>query len=390
MKKSKINLRKIKSKNIFKVVFLFLFCFLGVFVFLNRENVLNPNLTVLWLKDIFKLPKKSEGFPIKIENEKIKAQNLKLVNGNIVLVSNTSYKCFNKNGNLISSMPHSFFEPVLKTCEDKILIFDLNNGNLQIGFKSTPIDKIKFENKIMAASIANDATYAVAYLTPAGNLNLEIFKALKKEPIYKKQFLDEYIADIALNKNAKIVALVINDVESGEIVSKINVIDIKNQKEKFKIESKNNMMFFIDFISNKYALALGDNELIVVNAKNGKHKNYNFQNKKLSAFCVNKNVGFAVALSSSESGDDCEILIFNSGGKLKNTIKTDFKVNALSYNYGTVAALALGKIYFYDQTFYGKNFKVANCDNCAKNIELISNNKAILLTPNNIQVTSVK
>lgn len=388
MKKSKINLRKIKSKNIFKVVFLFLFCFLGVFVFLNRENVLNPNLTVLWLKDIFKLPKKSEGFPIKIENEKIKAQNLKLVNGNIVLVSNTSYKCFNKNGNLISSMPHSFFEPVLKTCEDKILIFDLNNGNLQIGFKSTPIDKIKFENKIMAASIANDATYAVAYLTPAGNLNLEIFKALKKEPIYKKQFLDEYIADIALNKNAKIVALVINDVESGEIVSKINVIDIKHQKEKFKIESKNNMMFFIDFISSKYALALGDNELIVVNAKNGKHKNYNFQNKKLSAFCVNKNVGFAVALSSSESGDDGEILIFNSGGKLKNTIKTNFKVNALSYNYGTVAALALGKIYFYDQTFYGKNFKVANCDNCAKNIELISNNKAILLSPNKIQIAS--
>ena len=388
MKKSKINLRKIKSKNIFKVVFLFLFCFLGVFVFLNRENVLNPNLTVLWLKDIFKLPKKSEGFPIKIENEKIKAQNLKLVNGNIVLVSNTSYKCFNKNGNLISSMPHSFFEPVLKTCEDKILIFDLNNGNLQIGFKSTPIDKIKFENKIMAASIANDATYAVAYLTPAGNLNLEIFKALKKEPIYKKQFLDEYIADIALNKNAKIVALVINDVESGEIVSKINVIDIKHQKEKFKIESKNNMMFFIDFISSKYALALGDNELIVVNAKNGKHKNYNFQNKKLSAFCVNKNVGFAVALSSSESGDDGEILIFNSGGKLKNTIKTNFNVNALSYNYGTVAALALGKIYFYDQTFYGKNFKVANCDNCAKNIELISNNKAILLSPNKIQIAS--
>lgn len=388
MKKSKINIRKIKSKNIFKVVFLFLFCFLGVFVFLNRENVLNPNLTVLWLKDIFKLPKKSEGFPIKIENEKIKAQNLKLVNGNIVLVSNTSYKCFNKNGNLISSMPHSFFEPVLKTCEDKILIFDLNNGNLQIGFKSTPIDKIKFENKIMAASIANDATYAVAYLTLAGSSNLEIFKALNKEPIYKKQFLDEYIADIALNKNAKIVALVINDVESGEIVSKINVIDIKNQKEKFKIESKNNMMFFIDFISNKYALALGDNELIVVNAKNGKHKNYNFQNKKLSAFCVNKNVGFAVALSSSESGDDCEILIFNSGGKLKNTIKTDFKVNALSYNYGTVAALSLGKVYFYDQTFYGKNFKVANCDNCAKNIELISNNKAILLSPNKIQIAS--
>lgn len=388
MKKSKINIRKIKSKNIFKVVFLFLFCFLGVFVFLNRENVLNPSLTVLWLKDIFKLPKKSEGFPIKIENEKIKAQNLKLVNGNIVLVSNTSYKCFNKNGNLISSMPHSFFEPVLKTCEDKILIFDLNNGNLQIGFKSTPIDKIKFENKIMAASIANDATYAVAYLTLAGSSNLEIFKALNKEPIYKKQFLDEYIADIALDKSSKIIALLINNVESGEIVSKINVIDIKNQKEKFKIESKNNMMFFIDFISNKYALALGDNELIVVNAKNGKHKNYNFQNKKLSAFCVNKNVGFAVALSSSESGDDGEILIFNSGGKLKNTIKTDFKVNALSYNYGTVAALSLGKVYFYDQTFYGKNFKVANCDNCAKNIELISNNKAILLSQNKIQIAS--
>ena len=86
--------------------------------------------------------------------------------------------------------------------------------------------------------------------------------------------------------------------------------------------------------------------------------------------------------------DNVRTGIFNSGGKLKNTIKTNFKVNALSYNHGTVAALALGKIYFYDQTFYGKNFKVANCDNCAKNIELISNNKAILLSPNKIQIAS--
>lgn len=388
MKKPKISLRKVKSKNVFKVASLFLFCFLGIFVFLNKENVLNSGLAVLWLRDIFTFPKRDEGYPIKIENEKIKAQNLKLVNGNAVLVSNTSYKCFNKNGNLILDMPHSFSDPILKTCEDKVLIFDLNNENLQIGFKSTLIDKIKSENKIMSASIAKNGTYAVASLTPVGDSNLEIFKILKKEPVYKKQFLGEYVTDVAISKNAKTAALVLNNAESGEIVSKVNVVDIEKKKEKFKIESRNNLMFFIDFISNEYALALGDNALVVVNTRNGKHKNYNFQNKKLSAFCMNKNVGFALALSSSDSGSDCEILIFNSRGTLKNTIKTDLIIKGLSYNYGTVAALSLDKIYFYNLS-NSKNPAVILCDKCTKNIELISNKKALLLTPNKVYVASV-
>ena len=180
----------------------------------------------------------------------------------------------------------------------------------------------------------------------------------------------------------------LNNAESGEIVSKVNVVDVEKKKEKFKIEARNNLMFFIDFISNGYALALGDNAFVVVNTKNGKHKDYDFQNKKLSAFCMNKNVGFALALSSSESGSDCEILIFNSRGTLKNTIKTDLIVRGLSYNYGTVAALSLDKIYFYNLS-NSQNPAVAVCDKCVKNIELISNKKALLLTPNKVYVASV-
>lgn len=359
-----------------------------VFCFLNRENILTPELTSIWLKDIFTFPKRDTTFPLNISGSKTLAQNFELVNGNIVLVSDTSYMCFNKNGSLISESPHTYSKPVLKTCEDKILIYDLNHEELQIGFKSNLIEKIKCKNKILSASVSKNGMYTVASLLPNGNCNLEVFKVLRKEPILSKQFAQEYITDVVLSKNGKIVAMVSNALESGEVTSKIRVLNTKDGTEKFNLNSKNNMMFFIDFISSKNILALGDKTLAVVNAQSGKRKDYNFENKKITAFTTNKDTGFALALSSSESGNDGEILLFNKNGDLKNTIKTNLKISALSYVNNVIAALAFDKIYFFETSNSNKPNAEIACGNGVKNIKLISNKKVFVFNTNKIYIAS--
>ena len=384
--KSFRNFRNIKSKNVFKMVFVLLFCWGSIFVFLNRNNILNPELTLFWLKDKFTFPKKSKGFPLDIAGEKISSQNFKFINGNILLVSNTNYMCINKNANIIKILPHSFYEPVIKTCEDKVIIYDLNGQELQVGFKSNVIDKIKTEKKILSAAVAGNGVFAVCGINAGGSTDLEIFKVLKKEPILEMKFNEEYVNDVTLSKNGNTAVVTANFFKDNEVFSKLKVIDIKNKKEKFNFESLNNLLFFVDYVSSNHCLALGDNSLLSVNTSNGKQKEYNFSNNKLLAFDINKENGFALALSACESGSDSEILIFNKSGDLKKTIKTNLKITALSYGFGTIAALSDGFVFFYD--LGGKNTGKIECSKEVKNIKLISNKKIFVLNPRQVLLKS--
>ena len=381
------NFKNLKSKNVFKVVLAFLLCWSSIFVFLNKDNILNPELTVLWLKDKFTFPKKSDGFPFKIPGEKISAQNFKLMSSNILLTSDTNYVCINKSAGIIKILPHSFYNPVMKICEDKVIIYDLNGNELQVGFKSNVIEKIKTEKKIISAAVSDSGTFAVCSLTAGGSTQLEIFKVLKKEPILEMKFSEEHLNDVTLNKNGSVAAVAVNFLKDNEVSSKIKVIDIKSKKERFSLESLNNLFFFVDYVSNKNFLAMGDNALCVLNTSNGKQEEYNFSNKKLLAFDICKDNGFTVALSASESGNDSEILVFNKNGNLKKSIKTNLKITALSYSYNQIAALSDGFVYFYDLN--GKENGKLECGKETKNIKLLSNKKVFVLNPGQVLLKSL-
>lgn len=395
MKKNRINfkntkcinkLRKVKSKNVFKIVVALSLCWSAVFVFLNRNNVLNPDLTIAWLKDKFTFTERGNGFPLEIKGEKVSSQNFKLMDENILLVSNTNYMCFKKNSDIIKTMAHSFYNPVLKTCEDKVIIYDLNGKELQVGFKSNVIDNFKTEKKILSAAVSGNGVFAVCCLTASGSTELEVFKVLKKEPILEMKFNEEYLNDVVLSTDGNTVTTIANTLKDGKISSVLKVIDVKNKKEKYNLESKENLMFFLEYVSLNNVLAIGDRSLAVVNTTNGKQKEYNFSEKKLLAFDVLKDNGFAIALSVSDSGNNSEILIFNKKGDLKKTIKTDLKVTALSYNYGTIAALSDGCVFFYDSN--GKNTGKVDCGKEAKNIKLLSNKKVFVLNPRQVLLKS--
>ena len=386
MKESRSKIKKIKSKNIFKVIVSLLFCWSAVFIFLNRNNILNPDLTISWLKDKFTFPEKGEGFPLKIKGEKVSSQNFKLMDENILLVSNTNYMCFRKNSDTIKIMPHTFYNPVLKTCEDKVIIYDLDGKELQVGFKSNVIDNFKTEKKIISVAVSGNGVFAVCGLTASGSTELEVFKVLKKEPILEMKFNEEYLNDVTLSADGNKVITAANTLKDGKISSVLKVIDVESKKEKYNLESKENLIFFLEHVSLNNVLALGDKSLAVINTINGKQKEYNFSEKKLLAFDILKDNGFALALSLSDSGNDSEILVFNKKGDLKKTIKTQLKITALSYNYGTIAALSDGYVFFYDLN--GKNTGKVDCGKEAKNIKLLSSKKVFILNPRQVLLKS--
>ncbi len=351
---------------------------------MNKENLLHPELTFPWLRDKLVLPKSDKGFPVKINGESLKAHNIKLINGNIVITSNTNYMCINKDGKILGSDAHPCYNPVLKTCGDKIIFYDLNGNDLQIRFKSVILERIKCENKLLSAAVSGGNVYATVSLDKLGISHLKFFKLFCKDPIYNKEICGENIVEIGLNESGTFAVTLSNFNEEDAISSKIKVIDVKKGKEKYCITSRNNKLFYVDYISNNNILCMGNNSFLVVNTKNGQYKEYNFNNEILTDFSPSMNDGFCVATSASgpESDHNFSILLFDKDGKLKKTIKTDLPIKAISYRQGCVAVFSPGILNLYKMD--GQNTAKLECKENVKNIKLTSSNQVIIVTSDQV------
>lgn len=390
MKKFYAKIKKTKSKNVFKLICLLTVLWLSIFIFLNKDNILHSELTFAFFKDKFVLPKSNSGFPVKISGENIKVQNFKIINGNIILTSNTSYMCINRKGNILENSLHSCYNPVLKTCADKVIFYDLNGNDIQIRFKSEILEKTKSEDKLLSAAVSGGNIYATITLTKLEETHLKIFKLFCKEPIYKKEMSNEHAVEVVLNKSGTTVA-VVGNVESTEeknnTDSNIRIIDIKKAKEKYCVVSKNNKLFYIDYISKNNVLCIGNKALLIVDTESGRFKEYRFNEKNVTAFAFSENNGFCVATSSYETGNNCNILIFNRNGELKKIIKTNSAITALSYNYDSIATLSEGILNIYNLS--GESKGKIEFKEDAKNIKLISNNQVLLMTQTQIVKKSI-
>ncbi len=390
MKKFYAKIKKTKSKNVFKLICLLTVLWLSIFIFLNKDNILHSELTFAFFKDKFVLPKSNSGFPVKISGENIKVQNFKIINGNIILTSNTSYMCINRKGNILENSLHSCYNPVLKTCADKVIFYDLNGNDIQIRFKSEILEKTKSEDKLLSAAVSGGNIYATITLTKLEETHLKIFKLFCKEPIYKKEMSNEHAVEVVLNKSGTTVA-VVGNVESTEeknnTDSNIRIIDIKKAKEKYCVVSKNNKLFYIDYISKNNVLCIGNKALLIVDTESGRFKEHRFSEKNVTAFAFSEDNGFCVANSSCETGNNCNILIFNKNGELKKIIKTNSAITALSYDYDSIAALSNGILNVYNLS--GKSKGKTECKEDAKNIKLVSNNQVLIMTQTQIVKKSI-
>lgn len=379
-----VDLKKNRKRAV-KFFALLLLAILSMNIYSNRYY-LTPDQIITFFQDKFVSIGHGEGFPRPVYGAKVSPQNFKLLDGDVVFSSDTNITCYNKNSKEIFNRQHSFFSPTLKTSKNKALLYDLYGKSFEIDAKSKNLYKSTLDDEILCAGIAENGNYGIATKTNGYFSKVSIFKRLSANKIYEYNFSDTYVSDLDLSPNGKNFSAVGLSSQNGCMYSNLFIFNCDDENPKFKIQFKDSMIFKLCYVNNNHIAILGDNIFSVINTKNGQRKDYNFENKTLTAFEINKNDRHVLSLSNSDDGNSCEVILIDKNGEILNSFKTDIKIKSISYKNRKIAALSYDKVYVYNKK--GKLLKTLSCDQNTKAIKFFDSNKLYSLGVSTVQKIS--
>ncbi len=379
LKKIKCFFSRVFNKLPKKVIksFIILICsFLFVIIFINREK-LSPDYISAFFEDIIVQNQHGAGYPYKINGNKVMSQNFKNINNNAFVISDTTFVSLNASAKEMNKKQHCYQTPMIKVNDNREIIYDLGGKHAEIMSKSKSLHTVELENNIISAAASNNGIYAIATESNGFLGQLTVFSKDGKDIYYKYNFADHYITDIALSDNGKSAAVCGCSAQEGSLVSTVYVFDYKNEVPKLKLDYKDNMFIRIEYLSNGNIVAVGDRLLSVINVNNGEKKDYDYENKTLITFDINKKEGILLSLSLSEDGNNTHMILINKSGKVENIINTENTIKSVSYKSGKIAALSYENLYIYNS--FGKNLKTIAAGNDARKVNLSSGRTAYIL-----------
>jgi len=385
LKNVNVELIKKNRKNILKFFAMFILVLVSVNIYLNRYY-LTPDQIVTFFQDKLVSMGHGDGFPRPVYGSKVSPQNFQLLDGDIIFSSDTNVTCYNKNSKEIFNRPHSFFSPTLKASKNKALLYDLYGKSFEIDAKSKNLYKSTIDGEILSAAIAENGNYGIATKANGYFSKISIFKRLSADKVYEYNFSDTYISDLDLSPNGKNFSAVGLSSQNGCMYSNLFIFSCDDENPKFKIQFKDSMIFKLCYVNSSHIAILGDNIFSVLNTKNGQRRDYNFENKTLTAFEINKNDRHVLSLSNSDDGNSCEIIVFDKNGEVLSNFKTDIKIKSISYKNRKIAALSYDKVYIYNKK--GKLLKTLNCDQNTKSIKFFDSKKLYSLGITTVQKIS--
>lgn len=369
-----------KSKKLFKDIrniSIVLLCnFLFIFVWVNRVKFYPENIT-LYIKNIFNNGIYQSGFPCRTDGNTIAAENFQFSENNISALGNTSFDIISKNGKVLKSEKHSFSNPCLKISGLRGIVYDRGGTDFKIESSSDTLFQGSADKNIISCAISENGVFAVAQQSTSHLAEMNVYNKSGKEK-YKYCFSDYYITDITLNSfGTEGVACGIGS-NNGNINSNIYVINFNSETPKNQFLLEDNMVTKVEYLYNGNILAIGDKYAAILNTNSNSINKFDYENKLLKFYNIDKQDGVSLCLSSSvnETGED-EIIVLDSYGKETCKIKTTESFSSISKHKNRIIGITKDKIISYNS--YGNYEGYTEFYNNSKKIILTSHSTAYTL-----------
>lgn len=173
----------------------------------------------------------SGAYPVSFSTNDIK--DVKAVGRNIVVLTKRFATVLSKGGDILSETPVSFGDSAVTVAGEQILVFDrLSNKYLIIDEKGSVTERKADESgKIYNAKLSEKGKTLLS-LKSDSSASLVSVTDKKGEDIFLWSCTQEYIIDLALSKNEKVLYCAGISASGGEIYTKVYAVNIKKGTEK--------------------------------------------------------------------------------------------------------------------------------------------------------------
>ncbi len=323
---------------------------LVVFVYSNSDRLSFSNIKNWVQYGIFNVDSDQQ-FPCSTDGAVIKDGNFTRSSSDLVFVSDTQFVTMNSWGRTIYKTQQTYSNPVLVTAADSdlSLVYNLGGKDFSINTIDSTLYRGEAEDNIMVADISESGVYALV-TQKYGYLSKLYVYSEDHKLIYAYSFADYYITSVSLDSSGDSAVLSGLSAHDGRQISAIYVLDFSEEKPEFFKEINNNVIYYVDHLTDKYCCIIGENATYTLNVNDQSFNTMEYDGKKLTAFTINTDTNtFSLSLSRSGDGHKCDILNFSSSGNLSSTITTDLKITSLSTYKNRVAALSSDTVYLYSK-----------------------------------------
>jgi hypothetical protein len=360
-------------KRILNLCLLLLIVSLGIVIWINHEKLM-PDKIIAWIKYSMESSVKGAGFPLELSGTKVDSKNFLVQDKNLLILSDTSLRLFNDTAKKLSEHQHNFTKPILKLGGSNMLIFNLQGKDFKIATKFSEIAPGSLEEHILTGAISADGNYSFITETKGYFSKMTVYSK-RGEEIYQYYFSDHFINGTALNKDGNRAAVVGTSAEEGTMKSALYVFDY-SEHPVFKSEFSENIFFDVKFFPNGNIVAVGDKLTTVVNIFSGEKQDYLYEEKVLTTFDIGRD-GAVLSLSENFQEKNCELIVLDREGHVKQKIPTGLNLTAISYNNNKIAALCDGKLGVYSSN--GENLALLDVAKGLQQVRLASDKSVYLL-----------
>ena len=319
-----------------------------VFAFVNRDKLTPENIAVWWNYDV--LGNGGKGYPVNIVGTEVKAGNFTENQNRIAYASDTSFVTLNSSGSEIANVQLRHSKPVMKTDENRFLIYGLGEKEYQILSFDKQLYSGEAQNIIYTGDITSNGTYCI--VTEGDGFLSELFVYNKdNNRIFKYSFSEYYVNSVALNNDGSgCVACGISS-DGGAIKTGVYVLDFGKEEPVNKYEIADDAIIDSKYISGERAVVVGENASYVIKIGAEEYTTVSYEDKPMVNYCFSpKTNSFALALSKSGDGKNCLLVNYNDNGDKNYEVENEYGAESLSVFNGTIAVLDGNMIYAYNKS----------------------------------------
>lgn len=336
---------RLKQKKIKYLIFLII-CILAIIMVFNRDKLFLGNI-LNKIEDRIMSIGPGRGFPYKIDNDNIIGNNFSLINGNIAILTNFKFESISLSGKKISSRKHNFNKPVMKSSQNRSIIYDSGGHDYKIETCSRTLLEGISENPLINCAVSDSGVYGLITESKDYLSQIVIFNKDGTEK-YKYYFAECYILDIDISNDGKCATVCGVSTVNGEIKSTVYIFKFDSKEPKNIYEYCDNMIVSVKYLSHKDIAVVGDKSINIINTWNNDNKELCYNNKILRCAEVNKKFGIVYCLSNSRYSSTCEMIGVDKKGNLKFDFDAEHCFNRIAYDFNNIFGIENDTVFVYD------------------------------------------
>ncbi len=291
-----------------------------------------------------------DGFPVDIDGSRAIAAE-RVSNGTAVL-TDTACTVLNYDGKEVLSETHYMANPVMKTADRYLLLFDRKSTTYTLRTLSGSLCTGKTDHPIITGAVSHTGRFALVTKHDTAHAHVCVYDK-SGALLHKWKSSVYHISDIAVSPSGSLIALCgVTTTDEGQLRSCVIVQKVGGSQNLREYVFDGTLMFAVRFTDGDNVAVIGDDEAARVSCGAEKSAVYRYEGRTLGGFDISPNGHLGLVLSPHSDGQNASVVVLDAAAQETARLETDLDTPCLELTNSRIYLLSRSR--FYSYTLGGK------------------------------------